>query len=118
VDVTLLTDEPALAWVLRDFQSARVSGAEGTLALGSAVIAPQATGPLPFAGKYIGQSFALRRIWRTQDLTCHWTPLQLGAQAISRLDCSSLINWLIYRRSSQERAEERVVLWVKRDLFN
>jgi 4-amino-4-deoxy-L-arabinose transferase-like glycosyltransferase len=123
IDLTVLTDDPALAWVLRDFRQAHFATPEGLFAyttetpsFTSAIIAPQ-TSVAPQLGEgYVGQSFPLRRRWGTEGLTCRWNLAQLGFDQVRQLDCGALVQWLIFRRSPGRPTEERVVLWLRRDL--
>jgi hypothetical protein len=115
--LTLLTDDPALAWLLRDFHQARVGDPSDTPASTSAVIAPETLGTPPLGGEYVGQGFPLRRSWWPQDLGCHWTTVQLGFDEVPQLDCSALAKWLLYRSNPQPPTEERVVLWLRQDLL-
>ncbi len=116
IDLTVFTDDPALNWVLRDFHQARMAEPTETPAFTSAVVAPHALGTPPLGEDYIGQTFPLRRRWETDDLTCRWNLVQLGFDQVSQLDCSALAEWLLFRRSPGLPIEERVVLWLRRDL--
>jgi 4-amino-4-deoxy-L-arabinose transferase-like glycosyltransferase len=116
LDLTLLTDDPALTWSLRDFQEARVAHETDTLAPTSAVIAPQTPGTPPLAGDYVGQSFPLRRRWSIDRLACGWSPVQIGFDQVRQLDCSGLVRWFVFRRSPEPPLEEKVVLWLRQDL--
>jgi len=116
LDLTLLTTDPALSWVLRDFEGARVTGATDTPTPTSAVIAPQSLGTPPLAGDYVGQSFPLRKRWESDSLTCGWTPVQIGFETVRQLDCSGLVEWFLFRRSREQPLEEQIVLWLRQDL--
>jgi 4-amino-4-deoxy-L-arabinose transferase-like glycosyltransferase len=116
IDLTLLTDDPALKWALRDFRQAHVTAVSETPSLTSAVIAPQTLGTPPLAGTYVGQSFPVRRRWETDSLACSWNPVQIGFDQARQLDCSSLVDWLVFRRSREHPAEDRVVLWLRHEL--
>jgi len=118
IDLTLLTDDLALQWALRDFRQAHVAALSETPSLTSAVIAPQALGTPPLAGTYVGQSFPVRRRWETDGLACSWNPVQIGFDQARQLDCSSLVDWLVFRRSRERPAEDRVVLWLRHELVN
>ena len=122
IDLTVLSDDPALAWALRDFPGARFGGpgesftdASGAPLSPSAVVAPQTLGTPDLGGAHIGQSFPLRRRWRTDDLACRWNLIQLESEQIPQLDCSALVQWFVFRRSPQPPVEERVVLWLRQD---
>jgi 4-amino-4-deoxy-L-arabinose transferase-like glycosyltransferase len=116
IDLTVLSEDPALSWVLRDFQGARFVEVAETSLSPSAIIAPQ-DGAAPQSREgYVGQSFPLRRRWETARLACRWTLPLSDFDQVRRLDCSALVQWLVFRRSPERPAEERVVLWVREDL--
>jgi 4-amino-4-deoxy-L-arabinose transferase-like glycosyltransferase len=110
IDLGVLSDDPALAWTLRDFRQVRFADGPGEAPAPSAIIT-LATMGVPDWGQegYVGQSFPLRRRWRGEGLACR-RPAQ------DQTDCSALVRWFIFRRSPTVPAEERVVLWLRRDL--
>ncbi len=117
IDLTVLSDDPALAWTLRDFSQLRFADtARGALST-SAIITRQALGT-PELGQegYIGQDFALRQRWEPTGLNCRRNLAQDGPDQVEQLDCKALVEWLLYRRSPTEPAQERIVLWVRQDL--
>lgn len=108
IDLGVLSDDPALAWTLRNFQQAHFADGPGEAPAPSAIIAPAMMGSPGWGQEgYVGQSFPLRRRWRGEGLACR-RPAQI--------DCSALVRWFIFRRSPTEPAAERVVLWLRRDL--
>lgn len=117
IDVTVLTNDPALRWVLRDFDQARFAEPSETAVITSAVVALQAPGTPSLGGDYFGQSFALRRRWETDDLLCRWNIVQIGLDQVSQLDCRALADWLLYRRSAEQPVEDQVVLWLRQELL-
>jgi hypothetical protein len=117
IDVTILTDDPALRWVLRDFDQAQFAEPSATAAFTSAVITPRTPGTPSMGGDYFGQSFAVRRRWETDDLLCHWSIAQIGSDQASQLDCRALAEWLLYRRSAEQPVDDQVVLWLRQDLL-
>ncbi len=117
IDLTVLSDDPALAWVLRDFSQLRFADtARGALST-SAIITRQTLGR-PELGQegYVGQGFALRQRWEPTGLNCRRNLAQDGPDQVEQLDCKALVEWLLYRRSPTEPAQERIVLWVRQDL--
>jgi 4-amino-4-deoxy-L-arabinose transferase-like glycosyltransferase len=124
IDITLLSDEPVLAWALRDFQTHyapastfALEGTEKPIAT-SAIITPYtSTNPPQLGEAYVGQSFLLRQRWDTQNLACQWHIAQFEFDQVRQLDCSALAQWLIFRHSPQRPAEERIVLWLRKDLI-
>jgi hypothetical protein len=116
IDLTVLTDDPALNWVLRDFRQTQVFEPSEVPAATSAVIAPQVLGVPPLAGDYLGQSFALRRRWEGDSLACRRNTIQIGFDQVPQLDCSALADWILFRRSPEQPTEEQVVLWLRQDL--
>ena len=116
VDLTLLTDDPALAWLLRDFKQARVVEPSGSPISTSIVVAPQTLGTPTLDGEYVGQSFALRRRWEPGNVGCRWNLVQIGEDQVTQLDCNTVARWLVYRRSPDQPVEEKAILWLRRDL--
>ncbi len=117
IDLTILIDDPALTWVLRDFHQAQFAETIGTSTLASAIVASQTQGKPLLGENYIGQDFPLRRRWNTDGLACRWNLTQYGFDQARQLDCSSLVQWFVYRRSPDRPSEEQVVLWVQQDLL-
>jgi predicted membrane-bound mannosyltransferase len=116
IDLTVLSDDPALSWLLRDFKQARLAEPSGTPSFASIVVAPQTLGTPALGGEYVGQSFPLRRRWGPESIGCQWNQVQLGAEQVTQLDCNALASWLIYRRSPDPPTEEKVVVWLRKDL--
>jgi hypothetical protein len=116
IDVTVLSDDPALSWLLRDFKQARVTEPSGAPSSASIVVAPQTLGTPALGDEYFGQSFPLRRHWAPQSIGCQWNQVQLGVEQVTQLDCNALASWLIYRRSPDPPTEEKVVVWLRKDL--
>ncbi len=116
IDVTMLTDDPVLNWVLREFRAVRVTDLTETPSRTLAVIAPTTLGTPPLGGSYIGQSFPLRRRWRTDSLACGWIQAQTPFDQMPQFECGSLVEWLGFRRSRDRPVEEQVVLWLRQDL--
>jgi hypothetical protein len=118
IDLTLLADDSALAWVLRDFQDARFTAAVDTSASTAAIVAPYIPGSPLLGEEYVGQTFPLRRRWRPESLKCSWDRVQLGLDQVHQLDCSTLMQWFVYRRGTERPLEEHVVLWLRQDVFS
>ncbi|MGD9100605.1 MAG: hypothetical protein PVF45_08990 [Anaerolineae bacterium] len=117
IDLTVLSDDPALAWALRDFQQAQFTDAPGGPLSTSAIITHQMPGTPEFGEEgYVGQTLPLRRRWKNSNLSCHWRTAQIQDEPARQLDCSALIRWLIFRHSPTPPVEDRVVLWVRQDL--
>jgi hypothetical protein len=116
IDVTVLSDDPTLMWALRDFRQTNFTNAPETPLLSSAIVAPQVLGAPQVGEGYVGQSFPVRRRWQTDRLACQWYLAQLETEQVRQLDCSALAQWLVFRRSPDKPVEERVVLWLRRDL--
>jgi uncharacterized protein (TIGR03663 family) len=116
IDLTILVDDPALEWALRDFREARIAEPGSLPVMTSAVVGAQALGTPLLGGDYIGQSFPLRRRLTPENLGCRWNPIQLGLEQARQLDCTALVNWLLFRDSPYPPTEERVVLWLRKDL--
>lgn len=124
IDMTVLNDDPALAWALRDFRQAHLTEATRGPFSTAVIITRQASlelaaglGTPEFGpGGYVGQSFTLRRRWKPGGLACRRHLTQAPSGQARQLDCSSLVRWLIFRHSPTEPTEERVVLWLRQDL--
>jgi hypothetical protein len=115
-DLTLLTEDPALLWALRDFRDTHIAHITDAPSAASAVIAPKGLGPPPVDGHYVGQSFPVQRRWSAEGLSCRWNTVQLGFDQVRQLDCSALVDWFLFRKSSDRPIEERVVLWLRQEL--
>ena len=76
---------------------------------------PQAQITPPLGGDFVGQSFPLRRRWEADGLACNWQTVPNGLDETRQLDCSSLVDWVLYRRSAKQPIEERIVLWLRQD---
>jgi hypothetical protein len=125
LDLTVLSDDPArgrgvsdpaLVWALRDLRQAHFADTSGALINTSAVVAPEWMGTPVLESDYIGQSFPLRRNWSTHGLRCRWNVISVGFDRVRQLDCSALVKWLLYRQGGEPPTEERVVLWVRREV--
>jgi hypothetical protein len=117
IDLTVLTDDPTVAWLLREFRQATVAEPTESPAFTSAVVAPRVLGAPSLAGSYVGQTLPLRRRWEPRDLGCQWQMVQLGLDQVPQLDCSALAQWLVFRRSKEQPVEEEIVLWLRQDLM-
>lgn len=116
IDLGTMSDDPALAWVLRDFQTTQVTDVADALSLGSAVIAPHTLGAPSLGQDFAGQVFPLQRSWQIGGLACRWNPILSEYRELRQLDCSALVDWLLFRRTRERPAEEQVVLWLRKDL--
>ncbi len=92
--------ESALGWALRGFREVTFVQAvtpDITTPLVIAPADPQAVAP---GSNYVGQDFVITRRWGPGGMTL----TQIG-------------RWLIYRRADTPAAEERVILWVREDIY-
>lgn len=90
----------ALAWALRDFTGATYVVRADPRVRSIMVITP-ADGSDPALGSsYVGQDFTIQKAWTPQ-----------GLQA------KDLLRWLFYRSAPTPPAEERVILWVREDIY-
>jgi hypothetical protein len=124
IDVSIVGEDPVLAWELRDYPYARFVEADGGSIPSarpegwledSAVIAPKELAMLPLGTNYRGQSFRLYSWWQDRDLPCGWYLPPTGFDQARQLDCDGLIQWLLYRRIPSDVSQEEVVLWIQQD---
>jgi hypothetical protein len=100
--VALASDDGVVAWTLRDFPKAQfvddLSNARGQ----GIVIAPAQAQPPDLGGSYVGQSFALSSVWNLQTLRP-----------------ADLLSWWTQRIVlNPDTPTERVVLWLRQDVYN
>jgi len=90
----------ALAWALRDFEHTRfVPYANPTV--DSVMVITPAEGADPALGSaYVGQDFVITRRWSPRGMA--W---------------ADFIHWLLYRSSRTPTSDERVILWVREDIY-
>lgn len=100
-DGEIVRDDGLLAWLLRDYPEARFVPTIEDARRDQIVLMAPVEGEPDLGGSYVGQSFALRQ---------HW-PLT----SVSALDIPA---WLTQRRIRSEATEDRVVLWLRQDVFN
>jgi 4-amino-4-deoxy-L-arabinose transferase-like glycosyltransferase len=117
IDLTVRSDDPVLAWILRDFREQTNAGEAQPNAFAPAVVTPYVEGTLPLGEDYVGQVFPLRRSWEWDTQACRWYPIQVGSEQVSQLDCSALVDWIVYRKGRERSSDEQVVLWVKKELL-
>jgi hypothetical protein len=98
LDITLLVTTPALEWQLRDFEHVARAGGLAEALPTPAIITPLTnSNGLDLSEAYLGQDFALNLVW---------SPVGLPSK--------ELVNWLIYRETSQPpQAGDTVILWLQ-----
>lgn len=90
----------ALAWALRDFNRARFVASVDPRVDSPMVITP-AEGVDPALGSsYVGQDFVIVESWQPRGL-----PLK------------DVLRWAIYRRAPTPPEQQRVILWVREDIY-
>lgn len=104
VDITITAQtEPdsAVAWALRDFSKLAITERVDPTVSAALVITP-VTGVMdPALGSaYIGQDFVVAESWQPRGLSF-----------------ADLARWAIYRRAPTEPSEERMILWVREDIY-
>jgi hypothetical protein len=112
-EVTVLADDPALAWSLRDFRQVHFVDLVEPPIAGDVVIAPLQPQVPPWGTDFAGQVFTLRRQWSAREPGCAWIGAQTNLGREYELDCHTLADWLLFRRGSTPGAVEQVVLWVR-----
>lgn len=98
LDVMVLVHQPSIRWILRDWPSAKFLTAIPSGELPSAIITSDDHGPLELAIGYRGQDFA----WEV-------SPDWIGSLP------PNWPEWLVFRKTPQRI--ERVILWVRSDVF-
>jgi hypothetical protein len=100
--VALASDDGVVAWTLRDFPKAQFTD-DLTNARGQGiVIAPAQSQPPDLAGSYVGQSFAVASVWNLQTLRP-----------------ADVLSWWTQRIVlNPDTPTERVVLWLRQDVYN
>jgi hypothetical protein len=90
----------ALAWALRDYANVSyVSKADPTVA--SEIVITPADGVDPALGStYVGQDFVI---------VTHWSPQGLSG--------SDFFRWVLYRTAPNPGAQDKVILWVREDIY-
>lgn len=90
----------ALAWALRDFTQVTYVARADPRVHSIMVITP-ADGSDPALGSsYVGQDFSILKSWTPQGLSME-----------------DLLRWLFYRSAPTSPAEQRVILWVREDIY-
>ncbi len=98
LDVMVLVHQPSIRWILRDWPSARFLTAIPSGELPSTIITSDDHGPLELAIGYRGQDF-------TWEVSPDW----IGSLP------PNWPEWLVFRKTPQR--VERVILWVRSDVF-
>ena len=99
----VIQKDGAIAWLLRDFPNARfVTTAVEAAGAKIVIMAYDESSPFPFEGDYVGQRFALRRSWSIADLGLWDLPAW----------------WSQGRLRGGILREERVILWLRQDLYD
>ena len=98
IDITLSGATPGLLWQLRDFENITHTGSIVEPPATTAVITLTADDEQPNLGEaYIGQDFALNAVW---------SPVGLPVK--------DLINWLVYRETTQRpQRGNQAILWLR-----
>lgn len=98
LDITILSNEPSIKWSLREWPSARFRSAVPSGELPSAIITSADQDPIKLATGYRGQDFSweVSPDWNS-NLPPNW------------------LEWLVFRKTPQK--VEKVILWVRSDLF-
>jgi hypothetical protein len=102
LEATITVDaspDGGLAWALRNFRNVNYVEYIGAATRSEMVISPAEGPDLALGSDYVGQDFVIGRAWR---------PAGLSAQEV--------LAWLV-RRGETPASEERVVLWVRDDIF-
>jgi hypothetical protein len=89
-----------LAWALRDFVDVTFEP-QGDPTVSTIMVVTPAAGEHPALGSaYVGQDFVLIR---------QWAPQRLSFEGFAR--------WVMYRQADTPSAEQRVILWVREDVY-
>ena len=90
----------ALAWALRDFTEVSYVVRVDPRVHSIMVITPADSSDPALGSSYVGQDFTILKAWTPQGL-----------------QTADLLRWLFYRSAPTPSAEERVILWVREDIY-
>jgi hypothetical protein len=100
--VALASDDGVVAWTLRDFPKAQFTDDLANARGQGIVIAPAQAQPPDLGGSYVGQSFAVASVWNLQTLRP-----------------ADVLSWWTQRIVlNPDTPTERVVLWLRQDVYN
>lgn len=89
-----------LAWAMRDFNNLTYIEQVDPYVQSPMVITPADADYPALGSNYVGQDFVI---------IAQWTPAELPAREV--------IKWLLYREAATQPRQERVILWVREDIY-
>ncbi|GAB4570697.1 MAG: hypothetical protein Kow0077_05410 [Anaerolineae bacterium] len=99
--VASVPDDGAVAWQLRDFDHLRYVPVVDQRAVDPVLVTPESFAPETLGARYVGQAVIVQRTFDLASL--HWTDLPV---------------WIMYGEARvQPQAQERVLLWVRDDVY-
>ncbi len=101
VPITMQTDPSgAVAWALRDFRVATYVDHVDPTVDAVLVVTPVEGADPALGSSYVGQAFVTTRSWSAGGLSV-----------------PDAIRWILYRSAPNQPAEQKVILWVREDVF-
>lgn len=89
-----------LVWAFRDYAGATFDPFPGPTTSTPMIVTPLAEDEPTFGADFVGQDFVIARQWSSAGL-----------------DAAGLLKWWIYRAAPTPPEDERVVLWVREDIY-
>lgn len=103
-DITITAQtgpDSAVAWALRDFRMLVITEHVDPTVSAALVVTPVSGVTDPALGSaYIGQDFVVAQSWQPRGLPF-----------------ADMVRWVIYRRAPTEPSNERMILWVREDVY-
>lgn len=97
-----ITDDSALAWLLRDFQNAKFVDTLDSVQRNEIILMPVTEEDPDLGGSYVGQRFVIRQKW-----------------SLGSIDLGDWISWLGQRRiQNVEIPQDATVLWLRIDVYD
>lgn len=103
LSASIALEEPGdllLPWSLRDFENLAIVEHADPRVESVMVITPAGESAVALGSNYVGQDFVIARSWQPGGL-----------------NVADAIRWIMYRRAPAPTGEQRVILWVREDIY-